>query len=125
MIAAGKLPRNAEFKTVGAKQSSLCRFSIKVADTDVGGGKKEAKWLNCVCWHKLARYAANLEKGDAVLVCGILKDASYTNKNGEFIKKSELDCEFITVQQAPPDMGNTDSDFIGPYDDDDDSEVPF
>ncbi len=111
MIATGKLPRNAEFKTVGAKQSSLCKFSIKVADTDDGNGQKEAKWLNCVCWHKLARYAANLEKGDTVFVCGLLKDASYTNKAGELIKKSELECEFVTVQQEPPDMGNTDLDF--------------
>jgi len=125
MIACGRLAKNAEYKQVGVNQSSLCRFSIKVADVASGDGGKTAKWLDCVCWHKLAKYAAGLEKGDTVLVCGILKDASYTSKKtGEFIKKSELDCEFVTVQQEPPEMGNADSDFIDLYDDDD-SEVPF
>ncbi len=126
MITYGRLAKNAEYKQVGVNQSSLCRFSIKVGDVASGDGGKTAKWLDCVCWHKLAKYASGLEKGDTVLVCGILRDASYTSKKtGKFIKKSELDCEFIMVQQDPPDMGNTDSDFIGSYDNDDDSEVPF
>jgi len=125
MLACGRLAKNAEYKQVGVKQSSLCKFSIKVADVASGDGGKTAKWLDCVCWHKLAKYAAGLEKGDIVLVCGILKDASYTSKKtGEFIKKSELDCEFVTVQQEPPEMENADSDFNDLYDDGD-NEVPF
>ncbi len=126
MLACGRLAKNAEYKQVGVNQSSLCRFSIRVGDVASGDGGKTAKWLDCVCWHKLAKYASGLEKGDTVLVCGILKDASYTSKKtGEFIKKSELDCEFVTVQQDPPDMGDTGSDFIVTCDDNDDSELPF
>ncbi len=122
MLAVGKLPRNAEFKTVGTKQSSLCKFSVKVADTDAGNGKKEAKWLNCVCWHKLARYAANLEKGDTVFVCGLLKDASYTNKAGEVVRRTELECEMVIVQPEPPETPQ-ELDITAPEDNDDD--VPF
>ncbi len=122
MIAAGKLPRNAEFKTVGANQSSLCKFSIKVADTDAGDGKKDAKWLNCVCWHKLARYAANLEKGDTVFVCGALKDASYTNKAGEFVRRTELECELVIAQPEPPEAPQ-EPDII--TQDNNDNDVPF
>lgn len=121
IIACGTLSRNVEFRRVRPKQLSLCKFSIKAAEIKLGGNEKETKWLNCVCWHKLAHYAANLEKGDTVLVCGVLKDASYTNKNNVFVKRTELECEFVLAQPVPSEAQPA-SDFIEADDDDD---IPF
>lgn len=121
IIATGFLPRDAELRTVGAKGSSLCTFSLKVDETGENG-EKEAKWLKCKCWHRLARTAALLEKGDLVLVAGKLEQ--YTGKDGKTY--TNLVCEMVLPQQyeeLPSDCGDiSDSDdFQQTYNDD----VPF
>lgn len=93
-IGVGRLPRDAVYKTVGSRASSLCKFSVQV-----DAGQNQAKWINCVCWHALARYAAGLEKNDVVLVCGKLQDASY-EKNGQKIPHTELVCELVLPQPS-------------------------
>lgn len=121
IIATGFLPRDAELRTVGAKGSSLCTFSLKVDETGENG-EKEAKWLKCKCWHRLARTAALLEKGDLVLVAGKLEQ--YTGKDGK--THTNLVCEMVLPQQyeeAPID--NISSPETSDFSEIDDDDVPF
>lgn len=102
-VACGSLPRDAELRQVGAKNSSCTSFGIKVDEIGAGDAK-QAKWLDCVAWHKLAKYAAGLEKGDVVFVAGKFRKYSYTSKKtGELVEKTELVCEFIMVQSDQTD----------------------
>ena len=46
----------------------------------------------------VTRMASCLEKGDAVLVCGVWKTRSYTTRDGEQKEWSELHAEFVAPQ---------------------------
>lgn len=129
-IACGTLPRDAQYRQVGSKQSSLTTFGIKVDEVSVEGhDKPQAKWLDCKCWHKVAKFASMLEKGDTVMVIGMLMRENWTDKStGELKEKTVLDCQMIIPQQS--------ADYVSPateqggFDDGftdmgDDSDVPF
>lgn len=129
-IACGSLPRDAECRQVGSKQSSLTTFGIKVDEVSVDGQEKpQPKWLDCKCWHKLARFAAMLEKGDTVFVVGKLVRESWTDKStGELREKTVLECEMVVPQAAEDDFTNEEekqgTDFTELSGDADD-DVPF
>lgn len=89
-IVCGFVARDAELKTVGEKKSSLCRWSVKA-------GEKEKDWVNCQAWHKTARVAADIKKGDTVLCVG--KIEKYTNDDGKEFKN--LVCEYVSVMSRP------------------------
>lgn len=95
MIAAGRVTHDAEFKTVGAKDTHLTKFSI--AGTD-GTPESPTVFVNVVAWFDLADYAERIRKGDRVLVAGTVKNANYTNKQGELVKRNELVADFIQIQ---------------------------
>lgn len=98
-MVIGVLPKDAEFKTVGDKKSSLCKFSVKTSETEVDG-KKDIKWTNCVAWHDVARICQSYKKGDVVLVAGKLQDNNYTDSNGNAKTNKQLVVEF-TVKMSP------------------------
>lgn len=97
-MVIGVLPKDAEFKTVGDKKSSLCKFSVKASETEVDG-KKDVKWTNCVAWHDVARVCQNYKKGGIVLVAGKLQDNNYTDSNGNPKTSKQLVVEF-TVKMS-------------------------
>lgn len=76
VIAAGIVPKDAEFKLVGTKSSAMCRFSIKVGEDTI----KNAIWQTCVCWRGLAERVKGVQKGDNVTVFGTLQSREY-NEN--------------------------------------------
>lgn len=82
-IVAGRLSRDAEFSNVGAKNLPLTKFSIPARDTVQPGGSKQTEWISCEVWYEAAMNAAQLKKGDAVIICGQLSTHSYTTRNGE------------------------------------------
>lgn len=96
MIAAGRATREAESKYVGDKGTHLTKFSIAATD---GTPEKPTVFVNVIAWFDLADYAASIEKGDRVLVAGKVKNADYTNKNGELVKRNELVADFIQLQE--------------------------
>ena len=91
MVACGILPRDSEFKVVGAKDTPLCKFSVKV---DEKPDTKEAIWQNCIVWFEKANYAALFKKGDTVWVSGKIETRTYTKRDGEQGTSSELNVEF-------------------------------
>ena len=95
IIICGPLPKDAEYKTVGDKNSSLTKFGVKVGERKVDGkDKPEAIWVNCDCWHEVAKASKNLKKFDVVLCVGKIKE---TEKDGKTYKT--LVCEFVVSMQ--------------------------
>ena len=97
-IVCGPVARDAEYKTVGDKNSSLTKFSVKCDDIQEADGTTTAAWTSCECWHSVARYAAGIKKGDTVLAIGTIKVDEWTDKTtGEPKKAKKLVCEFVCV----------------------------
>ncbi len=105
VMVSGYVPRDAEYRRVGDKDSSLAHFSVKVgekpsANVDERG---EAIWVRCTCWHAAARAAADIRKGDFVFAIGRTKTGEYTDKNtGEVKTNTELVCEFVSTMRDQP-----------------------
>lgn len=105
VMVAGYVPRDAEYKTVGDKGSSLTKFSVKVGEKpSVNVNERaEAVWCRCTCWHTVARASADIRKGDSVLAIGRLESHEYTDKNtGEVKTGTELVCEYVSVMRDRP-----------------------
>jgi single-stranded DNA-binding protein len=97
---AGKVTKDAEFKTVGDKQSHITTFSI------IAGKRKDTTtiFVNCKAWHGLADYARQIKKGDHVFVIGQIESREYNGKTYE-----DVNCEWIGV------VGKEQATFSAPY----------
>lgn len=118
VIISGFLAKDAEYKQVGGNNSSLTKFSVKVGERQpkVQGERGEAIWVNCQCWHSVARATKALKKFDVVLCVGKVEKKPYTSKDGEEKVDVHLVCEAVFVQPtteaAPPqELGGDLSDF--------------
>lgn len=125
-IVCGYVAKNSELKTVGEKQSSLCRWSVKAGEVQSGESKSPV-WVSCQAWHETARCASVIQKGDTVLCVGKLE--KYTGNDGKEYKN--LVCEFVSVMKSMPKEPET-SPVISPESIDlsefevlSDDEVPF
>lgn len=97
-IVCGPVARDAEYKTVGEKNSSLTKFSVKYDEKQEEDGNTTAVWANCECWHAVARHASQIKKGDVVLAIGIIKSDTWTDKNtGEQKQAKKLVCDFVSI----------------------------
>ena len=92
-IICGVLPRDAEFQLVGAKDTPMCKFSVKYDEVQ-NGAVKEARWRNCIAWFEKANYAALFKKGDTVFVCGKVETREYTKRDGEKGSSTDNTVEF-------------------------------
>ncbi|MDO5559395.1 MAG: single-stranded DNA-binding protein [Oscillospiraceae bacterium] len=104
-MIVGVLPKDAEYKTVGEKNSSLTKFSVKASEKTDANGEKIANWTNCTAWHDAARVCKDFKKKDVVMVVGKIEEREY-EKNGEKKKSKELVVDFAvkmaSVAAAPP-----------------------
>ena len=78
---AGHLGSEPELKSVGAKNTPLCSFSVAV---NTGFGDREVTtWYRIsIFGNKAEPAAANLKKGSAVILSGVLQNRPY-EKDGE------------------------------------------
>ena len=90
MICAGTVTREVKTGTT-AKGTPKAEFGMKYA-------KGEFMNVSAVGDDDVTRMAACLEKGDAVLVCGVWKTRRYTTREGERKEWSELHAEFVAPQ---------------------------
>lgn len=118
VIISGFLAKDAEHKQVGGNNSSLTKFAVKVGERQpkVQGERGEAVWVNCQCWHSVARATKALKKFDVVLCVGKVEKKAYTSKGGEEKVDVHLAYEAVFVQPtaeaAPPqELGGDLSDF--------------
>ena len=79
-MVIGFVPKDAEMKQVGEKQSSKTTFSVKASEKTKPDGTKEAQWTNCVAWHDLARACAGFKKGDFVMAVGKIESREWEGK---------------------------------------------
>lgn len=99
-IASGYVPSDADYKTVGANGTPRCSFSIKV-DEDGKGDDKVTTWQNVTAWRDIADAAKYIRKGDYVLVSGLIREYTYTNRDGEEKEGNEIVADFVQVQSRP------------------------
>lgn len=118
VIISGFLAKDAEYKQVGGNNSSLTKFAVKVGERPpkVQGERGEAIWVNCQCWHSVARATMSLKKFDVVLCVGKVEKKPYVSKDGEEKVDVHLACEAVFVQPAaeatpPQELGSDLSDF--------------
>lgn len=104
VLVTGIIPKDAEYKTVGDKNSSLTKFSVKVGERPPAqqGQKPEAIWANVCCWHSVARATANLKKLDTVLVVGKLETYQFTAKDGTQKQGKQINAELVLCMPNEP-----------------------
>lgn len=92
-IIAGFVAKDAEMKK-SQNGKTYTNWSVKVGEkpSAVQGERGEAIWTNCRAWHDAARYAAQIKKGDSVMVVGRIETNVY---EGETYKT--LNAEFISI----------------------------
>lgn len=100
IMIGGFLAKDAEYKQVGENNASLTKFSVKAGERPAQNGEQrgEAIWVNCECWHSVARAAMGLKKFDVVIAFGKLKIENYTSQTGEQKQNKALVCEGVFVQ---------------------------
>lgn len=104
ILIAGYLGKDAEYRQVGEKNSSLTKFSVMVGKRV---GSNEAIWVSCECWHEVARAAASLKKFDVVMCFGHIETKNYTDSNGQQKKDVHLVVEGVFVQPKPEPVSYT------------------
>lgn len=92
-VIAGFVAQDSEMKA-SQNGKTYTNWSVKVATKPAQNPNErgEAVWTNCRAWHDLARYAANIKKGDTVMCIGKIETNDY---NGKTYKT--LNCEFINI----------------------------
>ena len=92
-MIAGFVAQDSEMKT-SQNGKTYTRWSVKVGTrpSQNQNERGEAIWTNCIAWHDIARYAANIKKGDTVVCIGKLETSDY---NGKTYKT--LNCEYINI----------------------------
>ena len=74
--------------------TTVAEFSLCTEKSFKKSGSNE--WSKTTCWHnikgwsKTAEYMGRVRKGDLVHVTGSIEDASYTNKDGIKVNKTEI-----------------------------------
>ena len=94
-LISGNLTRDAGFKKVGDKGTSLCKFSV--ASNEKQGEKEITEFHNVTVWGYHADACAGLLKGDSVFVEGRIQTRSY-EKDG--VKKYATDIVANAVYKA-------------------------
>lgn len=84
VILIGRLTRNPELRYTGSN-TPVATFSLAVNRPFTNqNGEREADFINCVVWRKLAETAKNyLSKGSQVAVEGRIQTRKYQNDKGE------------------------------------------
>ena len=103
VMACGNATKDAELKMVGEKNTPNCKWGMAVGkDKD-----DNTVFANCEAWGRLANYAANIKKGDPVLVFGQMRSREYNDKTyhtlvADFVQFIGSTTERQEMQQAEP-----------------------
>lgn len=105
VMACGNATKDAEFKRLGEKNTPNCKWGMAV-----GKNGEETVFVNCEAWGRLANYAANIKKGDPVLVFGQMREHEYNDKIyytlvADFVQYIGSTTERQETQQAEPENG--------------------
>ena len=104
VLIAGICIRDADFKTVGAKQSRLCETAVRVgtcADPE-NPGKSTGILCNVKAWHDLASILATAKKGDSVCVIGKIDVREYNGKTYKDLVADWLNVASVSAAAQVP-----------------------
>lgn len=108
VMLMGRLVRDPEVKYT---QSGKAVAQITLAVDKFVGGEKQADFINCVAWEKVAELIGNnVTKGERLLVSGSLNTRSYEDKNGQKRSVTEVNIqrmEFIEKKEKTAPSGNS------------------
>lgn len=124
VIVSGNATKDAEYKTVGEKQTSVCSFSLAVGKTKDGS----TAFANCKAWHSLAKLASHISKGDAVCVIGKLESREYNGKTYTDLVADWLNIAWAAQTTAADQGQKPQPPVVNPYEDDtgfEQGELPF
>lgn len=92
----GRVTKDAELKTVGAKATPLTTFSI--ANNTGFGQYAKTQFFDCQMWGKQGEGVVSyLTKGKQIAVTGTLEDNSYTNAQGQQVRAMRLTVTQLTL----------------------------
>lgn len=96
----GNLTKDPELSTVGANNSSVCKFGLAVNRRV--NGNQETDFYNITVWRGLGENCAKyLKKGSKIAVCGDISTRTYNDKL--YIDVNATDIEFLnTKSQEQP-----------------------
>lgn len=96
----GNLTKDPELSTVGANNSSVCKFGLAVNRRV--NGNQETDFYNITVWRGLGENCAKyLKKGNKIAVCGDISTRTYNDKL--YIDVNATDIEFLnTKSQEQP-----------------------
>lgn len=100
----GNLTRDPELSSVGANNTSVCRFSIAVNRR--ASGNQETDFYNVTVWRALGENCAKfLKKGSKVAISGDIQIRNYEDKEGN--KRTSVDVvadgvEFLNRKDENP-----------------------
>lgn len=92
----GRVTRDAELTSVGAKNTSLVKWGI--ANNTGFGQYEKTNFFNCQMWGKQGEGVMQfLKKGKQIAVAGTLEDTTWTGQNGEQHPQWTLTVNSITL----------------------------
>lgn len=113
----GRLTRDPEIRYSQSNEPiAIARFALAI-NRIKQGNENSADFFNITCFGKLAEIAEKyLIKGSKIVVCGHIRNDTYTNRNGErrysntFIADELFFCENKTTNNALPEEPELQSD---------------
>ncbi len=104
VLLVGNLTRDPELQTVGANNTSVCRFAIAVNRRV--SGNQETDFYNITVWRALGENCAKfIKKGSKVAICGDIQIRNYEDKEGNkrtSVEVTATDVEFLNRKDENP-----------------------
>ena len=121
IILIGRLVRDAEVKYTQTG-TTVAQFTLAVDRPVAKGEQKEADFISCVAFGKLAETIGNYtQKGSKILVEGRLQVRNYENKEGKKVYVSEVIVNGMEFLESKAKAEQTDFGSMGV----DASDIPF
>ncbi len=90
VILMGRITHDLELKTTQSNLS-VCSFSIAVDRRFGKGEERQTDFFNIVAWRQQAEFVCRyFAKGRMILVEGELQTRTYTDKNGQNVRVTEI-----------------------------------
>ena len=108
VMIAGICGKDADFKTVGEKESRVCTVGVSVGKRPKEDGSgQDTVWCNLKAWHSLASILAPAAKGDSVFAVGRLEEREHNGKTyvdlvAEFLSVASVQCTAASLATSAP-----------------------
>lgn len=128
-ILLGRLTRDPELRYT-PNGIAVARFDLAVnRSTKNPDGTYDVDFIPIIAWRKRAEFVVNyLSKGRQVLVEGRIKTRTYTDRDGNKHKITEIEASsiyFTDSRKASAETGQTDYIDTGAFEPVDDDDLPF